>query len=450
MKPNVLFIMTDQQRYDTLGDSPAVDLPHMRRLKEESVSFSNFYVAATACVPSRASFLFGRNAWDLHIHGNARFMMDAAQCGPLDTSWMQVLRDQGYASVSVGKTHQIHAGSYHIPVPLADSFGNQDGWDHFHPEVSPQPEDTFYDIHVARRACDALERLQDKGPFAMFVGFHAPHEPYVLPEKYRDYVKPGDVELPRNRSLREYEEKSESYRRRIRHFQSMFGECIHEDEAIRRGIAGYYSSLKMVDDCVGMVLDQLRALGLEGETLVVFTSDHGELLGEHYLFNKNATAYEGEIHIPLMIRFPDRRDAGKVVPQLGCALDFFPTLMEALGIDPDLPLPGASLLPAVREGRDVREDLLVWHSESSLTLVWEQAKLTYCPEDGDGELYDLAADPQEMHNLWNEPGAEALRSKMVLRMLHRRLYSDKLSSRMTRRERRLHAEVYASKEPEVV
>lgn len=124
----------------------------------------------------------GRNAWDMHIYGNSRFIMDGSQTGPLERSWMQVLRDEGYASVSVGKTHMIHAGSYHIPVPLSKTFGKRDGWDHFHVEKSPEPESTYYDIHVASRACDALERLQGDGPFALFVGFHAPHEPYVLPE----------------------------------------------------------------------------------------------------------------------------------------------------------------------------------------------------------------------------------------------------------------------------
>ena len=131
MKPNILFIMTDQQRYDTV-DSPAVALPNMQRLKKESVHFSNFYASAMPCVPSRACFLTGRNAWDLKICGNDRFLTDdMIPNGSPVKSWMQILREQGYASVSVGKTHIIHGGSYHIPVPLDRSFGDEDGWDHF-------------------------------------------------------------------------------------------------------------------------------------------------------------------------------------------------------------------------------------------------------------------------------------------------------------------------------
>lgn len=395
-------------------------------------------------------FLMGRNAWDMHIYGNSRFIMDGSQTGPLERSWMQVLRDEGYASVSVGKTHMIHAGSYHIPVPLSKTFGKRDGWDHFHVEKSPEPESTYYDIHVASRACYALERLQGDGPFALFVGFHAPHEPYVLPEKYWNYCRPDDVVLPVNRSKDEFRTKSESYRRRINHFQSMFGDGIYNDEDIRTGIAGYYSALKMVDDCIGTIYEKMEELNLLENTIVVFTSDHGEMLGEHYLFNKNATSYEGEIHIPFMIRFPDGWNAGKEFSQRGCAIDFFPTLMDLLGLDPDLPLPGVSLLPCMKDGKEVRQDRLIWHARGSLTLLSPHAKLMYCPEDQDGELYDLVKDPQEMHNLWNQPEGKALQDEMIQRMLHQRLWNDMRASRFTAREQLLHREIKASMEPEVV
>lgn len=284
----------------------------------------------------------------------------------------------------------------------------------------------------------------------MFVGFHAPHEPYVLPEKYLDFYKPEQVVLPKNRSKDEYEQKSESYRKRIDHFRRMFGSCIDDDESIRRAIAGYYCALKMVDDCVGSILEQLQKLGLDKNTLVVFTSDHGEMLGEHYLFNKNATAYDGEIHIPFMIRFPDGKYAGNTVSNMGCSIDFLPTLMDILGLDCDFSSAGSSLLPAIENGQSVRDEVLIWHLQSSLTLLKDHYKLTFCPESQDGELYDLQADPDEMHNLWSDPLAADLKHEMIQNMLYRRLLEDKLASKVTRREWRLHDEVYASKEPEVV
>lgn len=449
MKPNVIFIMTDQQRFDTIGCDGQFYYPNMEKLRSQSIMFSNFFVSAMPCVPSRACFLFGRNAWDLHMHGNSRFIMEDSQTGPLESSWMQILRNDGYASVSIGKTHLIHQGSYPIQVPLGNSFSPQSGWDHFHVEPSEEPDESFFDIHVARRTCDALEVLKDDGPFAMFVGFHAPHEPYVLPEKYIDFCKPDDIVLP-NQINEDKSKWTKSHQRRIKHFENMFGSKIHNSEDIRKGIAGYYCSLKMIDDCIGRIMNKLDSLNLSEKTIVIFTSDHGEMLGEHSLFNKNATAYEAEIHVPFMIRLPGCEKAGMTVKNLGCAIDFFPTLMDILNIDPDLPLPGYSLLKCVENGISVRDNVLIWHSEDSLTLRCPDAKLVFNPADEDGELYNLADDPHEINNLWSNPEASLLKSEMITKMLKQRLLSDQRAGRLTKKERRLHAEVRSSKEPEVI
>lgn len=450
MQPNILFIMTDQQRWDTIGPQSRLKYPHMEKLRNQSVSFDNFYISAAACVPSRTAFLLGQNAWLARCNGNRRFVMDGQEDSYLNRSWMQVLRDVGYQSISVGKTHQVHAGSFHIPVPLRQSFCSRDGWDHFHVEASPETEATFYDIQVAERTCEALQNLNREMPFALFAGFHAPHEPYVLPEKYLDFCHAEEVEVPTNNADNEYAAKSASYRRRKDHFRKLFGPAIDDEETIKRGIAGYYCSLKMIDDCIGRIMECLQEQQYLDNTIVVFTSDHGELLGEHGLFNKNATAYEAEVRIPFMIRFPDGSHAGLSVGNLACALDFFPTLMDLLQIDPDLPLPGYSLRPCLEQGTKVRDNVLIWHMESTMTMLTQENKIMYCPQDKDGELYDLRSDPQEMINLWTDPAAEKLKNQLLVKMLHERIWNDKRSSAMTKREIRLHSEIKASREPEVV
>ena len=183
---NVVFVMSDQQRADSVGPNrhPCADFPVMEQLREESVSFESLYASAIPCVPSRQSILTGRQNWMSRVWGNMQFNMAD------DLTWMSVLRDRGYRCVSVGKTHMIHAGSFHIQIPVGRTFAGQGGWDHFHPEPSPEPEETYFDIHAARRACAALTRLKESGPFALFVGFHAPHEPYVMPQRYLDFVTP--------------------------------------------------------------------------------------------------------------------------------------------------------------------------------------------------------------------------------------------------------------------
>lgn len=449
-RPNILFIMSDQQRADTIGPNrhPCADYPNLEGLMRESVSFDRFYASSMPCAPSRASFLTGKNAWNFECCSNARFYTSDESLSPNNKSWMQALREAGYCCVSVGKTHMVHAGSFHIQVPLADSFGDEDGWDHFHPKETPASDAAYYDLHTTRRACDALKRLSGE-PFALFVGFHAPHEPYVLPKRYLSYCKPEDVPLPSARALSEYEEKSENYRERISHFRRMFGNCIDDDESIRKGIAAYFGAVKMVDDCVGVLLDQLRSLSLWDDTLIVYTSDHGEMLGDHYLFNKNATCYEQESRIPFMLKLPSGRYAGKRVCNLACAVDFYPTLMDWLGIDADVALPGYTLRPCIETGANARDCVLTWYGMASMAIRTQRHKLMYCPETEDGELYDLQADPCEMHNLYRDAKAQGLKASLFQRMLHERMLADKRCSRLTQREWRLHREIYASMEPEV-
>ena len=440
---NVLFIMTDQQRADSFGPGrhPCANYPVMEELSTEAVCFANAYTAASPCVPSRHTTLTGRNPWMLGCNGNMKFSMGE------ETTWMSLLRDRGYCCVSVGKTHLVHAGSYHIQVPVARSFGDQQGWDHFHPAPSPETEENYFDVHATRRACDALQRLRNAQPFALFVGFHAPHEPYVMPQRYLEHVSPAGVPLPRARRADEYQTKSAAYRARVDHFRRMFGNI--DDDAVRRGIAGHHCLLKMVDDCLGRILDTLRGLDLLGNTLLIFSSDHGDLLGEHNLFNKAATFYEGEVHIPLLIRFPDARGAGLRLPHLASNIDLVPTLLDILNLKADVSLPGHSLVPMIDQGHPVR-DAVTCATSGAMMLRTETAKFWYDHRHGDGEMYDLASDPDELNNLFPDPGHCELRRELVERMLHLRMEDDYRDALPTDRQRRIHREVESSYEPEVV
>jgi arylsulfatase len=414
----------------------------MEQLARESVTFGHMYAAASPCVPSRASFLTGRHPWQVGVSANAKFFM-----GDDRTTWMGVLREHGYACVSVGKTHMVHAGSFHVQVAVGQTFGDQADWDHFHPAASPAAEKDFFDVQAADRACAALERLGRVQPFALFLGFHAPHEPYAMPERYLDFVDPEKVPLPTARRDDEYATKSAFYRERVDHFRRLFGEI---DEAkTRRGIAGHHCLLKMVDDCLGRVLETLDRLGLRENTLVVYCSDHGDLLGEHGLFNKAATFYESEARVPFLVRFPDGRHAGARVDGLASTVDVMPTLLEVLGVEADLSLPGRSLLPAIERGEPLR-DAVTCATVRGMMLRTGRHKLWYDHRAGDGELYDLAADADELDNLYARPEHADLRRTMFERLLHERLDADWRDSLPTHSDRRRQLEVWSSYEPEVV
>ncbi len=349
--------------------------------------------------------------------------------------------------MSVGKTHEVHAGSFHLQTPVGKSFGDKPGWDHFTLAPADMLEDQFYDIFATTQACESLKRLAEReGPFAMFLGFHSPHEPYIMPERYLDFLKPQDVPLPAARCEGEYESKAEAYRRRVDLFKRKFGEV--DEEMFRKGIAGYFCLLKLVDDCLGRVLATMRELGLMENTLIVFTSDHGDVLGEHWIFNKAATFHEGEARIPFLVRFPDGAHASTRVGHLASSLDFVPTLLEILGVEADVSLPGMSLMPMIERDEKLR-DAVTCATREQMMIRTETHKLWLHAELGDGEMYDLTADPMELDNLYGRPEYAALQAELTDRMLRERMRDDMTDNTNTAGELRIRDEAKVTYEPEI-
>jgi arylsulfatase A-like enzyme len=218
---------------------------------------------------------------------------------------------------------------------------------------------------------------------------------------------------------------------------------------IRVGVAGYHCALKMVDDCIGMIVDKLTELRQMENTLIIYTSDHGEMLGEHGLFNKAATCYDAEVRIPFMIRFPDGYKAGESVKTLSSSLDFVPTLLDILGLASNVALPGHSLVPSIERGDPVRNYVTLTCAGGAMGIRTTEYKMWYSPQLKDGEMYRLKDDPQEMNNLFNNREEIELRSELFELMLHARIVDDIRDNKPTERETLLREEVRASYEPQV-
>lgn len=442
VQPNIVMIMTDQQRADMTGPGrhPCADFPALEQLRSESVCFEQFYTSAVPCVPSRHVFLTGRNEWTVGCDVNRKFSK------PDEVTWMSVLRDQGYKTVSVGKTHEVHAGSHHVQVPVGNSFNPgevEPGFNHYEVAESKEPEESYFDIQTANRACGLLGELAPRGPFALFVGFHAPHEPYVMPKKYLDAVKELDIPLPEVLPD-EYKTKCQSFRNRVDFLNERFGPI--DDEKTRTGLRGYIGMMKMIDECVGQVLNKIETLGLLDDTIIIFTSDHGDVLGEHGIFNKTATFYEGEVRIPFFIRVPGGKH--RSVTGFGSNIDFVPTLFDLLDINPDLSLPGYSLKPMFGGGTSPRDHLLS-SIGPAMMIRTEKHKLWLDSRHDDGELYDLEKDPKEQYNLFNDPAHSEIRGRLTERIALERIRSDLRNNKATEREWNLSLEVAVTGEPEV-
>lgn len=416
---NLLFILSDQHRGDGLGAAghPIVRTPRLDRLASEGVLFQHAYVASPLCVPSRASLLSGRYP---HQHGCTS---NQGRLRGEERTFAEALSEAGFQTLAIGKVHGVHDGFEHVRVPVGGSFEHElQGY--FDEEGQPLygkaevAGPKYYDARIAYRAVEELERLEQSGErFALLVGFHAPHPPFLVPEPYDAAYDPEAMALP---AFEEAELDHKPSWQRVAYEKER---ARLSDADLRAMIACYWARVAYLDRQVGRVLDALDDLDLAEETLVVYSSDHGENLGDHGLMGKFASFYESEVRVPLVMRLPGALPAGRVVQKPVEQIDVVPTLLELLGVAVPETSEGWNLLPLV-EGRPRAARPWVFASirpddESSAYMVrTENWKLCYYT-DQPGELYNLRRDPGERVNLWTDPEALEMRERLTRWLVER-------------------------------
>jgi len=319
-KPNVLLIMTDQQRSDTLGfgGQTPCKTPHLDRIAGEGVSFDNTITPCPLCLPSRASLFTG-------LYPNQNDMM-SNQLGYLKSCEMlDHFRAAGYQINYAGKWHMGDGNIGEFTDCYAgDSTkkysrwcldqGLIDGW-MFNdpgtrtwrkpsmsiPKVHCQdlPVDKTNEAYVTNFAHDMIRTRDEERPFFQVVSYNGPHPPFMIPEPYFSMYNPADVPIPKNFGPRENEHDvhNESY------YRDLFNDHGEEFDDWRASYAVYWGFVTMIDHFVGQLIDTLTDEGLIDDTIIVFTSDHGENLGAHGLWQK-MVPFEESIRVPLIIRVP--------------------------------------------------------------------------------------------------------------------------------------------------
>ncbi|HLH72177.1 MAG TPA: sulfatase-like hydrolase/transferase, partial [Chloroflexota bacterium] len=356
-KPNFLIIITDQHdplRSATYGH-PRIKTPSMDRLASEGITFRNAYCNTPLCAPGRFSFMTGRYVHHLGTWDNATPQPSDA------VTWAHRLRAIGYDAVLSGKMHFLGPDKLHgFRAQLAtDLHGNQRhpifAWDEGDgPTCPPRPWQHPTETGVGRTSSTdaddqaeaaALAYLQDPArrgqPWALCVGFIAPHDPWIVPEPYFSMYYP-DVEMPNLPAghLENLPPAAKVLRERHR-MEGPFTE-----EQIRRTRAAYFGMVTRVDEQIGRLLTCLDEQGLADDTVVIHTSDHGEMLGEHGLWRKS-NFYDQSARVPLQIRLPGREHAGRRVEENVSLVDVTATILDLAGLptdtDPDARLDGVSL-----------------------------------------------------------------------------------------------------------
>lgn len=291
------------------------------------------------------------------------------------------------------------------------------------------PEDLYHTRYIENIAVDYLSDPARKDtPFFAFVSFPDPHHPFNPPGKYWDMYDPDDFEIPDNFD-------SDSGSRLLHHIRNEQGTVrqlymganpVSRREA-QEAMALSAGMITMIDDAVGSVLQALRDNGLDDNTIVVFTSDHGEYLGDHGMIFKGPMHYQSTIRVPTIWNDP-RRDQAAQTQALCSTMDFAPTILAQAGVEPYHGIQGMDFSAALQGDTTDRSALLIedeFHKPLCFdtpprvrTLQTDRHRLTLYIGEEDGELYDLAADPSEMHNLYRDPAQAPLRAALTEQLLH--------------------------------
>ncbi|HYE66647.1 MAG TPA: sulfatase [Pyrinomonadaceae bacterium] len=429
-KPNIIFIITDDQRWDSLGSTghPFAKTPNLDRLVREGALFRHFFTTTPLCSPSRASFLTGQYAHAHRVINNDKLGMDVISHTLM--TFPRRLREAGYETAFIGKWH----------MGLDDS--RRPGFDHWisfkgqglylDPVVNINGEQRQLDGYMTdwlnRWAVEFVARARTK-PFLLYLSHKAVHAPY-LPAKRHESLYMKAKFVPPLSAAEDLSGKP-VLRREIEAVDWAQMEGVAPEPAqSRRGrgtdldsiVRDQLRCLAAVDEGVGMLLRELKRKGQMENTIIVFTSDNGYLLGEHGQFDTKRFAYEEVIRVPFIIRYPKLIRPETKIDALALSIDVAPTLLELAGAEPLEKVHGQSLVPLLRDGRAKwRESFLAEYFlekvvprapawQAVRTMRWKY--IHYTELEGLDELYNLQNDPHEMRNLIADPAAQPALSLM--------------------------------------
>lgn len=442
-RPNILWYCTDQQRFDTIGawGNPHVRTPTLDALVAEGVSLTQTYCQSPICTPSRSSFMTGMYPSRVHNtrNGNDTF----PSYPPVIT---KLIADSGYDCGLVGKFHLQSSGRRTEPR-IDDGFSYwqfshapRDDWSEGHhyaqwvsehggdldqlrsseDRVPPEYHQTTWGTECG---IDFINRNRNADqPWLLNINIYDPHPPFIPPKVYADQFDPEAMPGPH------FRESDLVHQAKLQSLDFQDELRTPQEHDAHRVQALYYAMIAQIDDQFARLLAELERTGQRENTVIVFTSDHGEALGDHGLMYKGCRFYEGLVRVPLILSWPREFKGGLISEGLVEMLDLSSTLMELAGLEcPDY-MQGKSLLPILRGDSDptvhreyVRSeyfDALDPHFTGGTGTFGTmfrtgQHKLCMYHDKGLGELYDLEADPWEFEDRWDDPEYQEIKHELI-------------------------------------
>ena len=440
---NVIIIKTDQQRGDTinyLGNKHMIT-PNLDDFASKSVVFSNAFCCGATCVVSRAAFMTGRLAVNTGVY---TFQNWADQ-----STWLEDFKANGYYAAAVGKNHHM---PYNAPMAyderlIVENFPLYEPWDDFSnyleennqprplelltkdgkwmdkcgADVYPLDEKYYVDNYVGENAVKWINKYDKKQPFFLHIGFQGPHDPFTVPKRFVDMYEDIDVPDPIDadggiNKPPQYDRFRRTVAEPVRGFDTppMYGANYIDLEGkslddIRRMRKFYYAKITAVDEQVGRIIKTLEDNGILDNTIVVFTSDHGESLADHNLVYKWLMT-EQATRVPMMVMLPKKLRRATIDDRLFTQIDVGPTLLDVCGIKPTVKLDGKSNKNRVLKGtEDNIPEAVYCFKQYMIMMRTETEKVINYAGQPYGEYYDLIKDPHETHNLYDREKDKAIR-----------------------------------------
>jgi arylsulfatase A-like enzyme len=464
--PNLLFIFTDEQRYDTMSayGNRRIEMPNLDRLASESVLFERAYVTQPVCTPSRSTIMTGLyphtsgciennvplpgdipclpemiapRAYATAYHGKWH-LGDEIFCQHGFQEWRSI--EDGYAPYySAGRDRDARS-TYHQWL-IEHGFEPQGGETFSRGEAARLPEEFGKPAYLAQEASRYIREHQ-RDPFVLYVNFLEPHMPFFGPRD--DQYDPAEVALPPNFEARPGQGQPLKTRLFERYYleRGHSGLPLRTEADWRRMIANYWGLNSLVDTHVGTILDTLADCGLDEDTIVVYTSDHGDMMGSHHLLAK-CVAFEEAVRVPLLVRLPGQRRAARVEAPVS-QVDLVPTLLDLMGQPVPEGLEGKSLRPQIEDGAEgapgdvfiewnghnngmgdvigrvsipapleemaTTDQIIAAITDPVRTVITTDGWKFNCSPRGEHELYNLADDPFETENLAGPAHASRMRA----------------------------------------
>lgn len=416
-KPNFVFFMTDDQRWDAMScaGNEILKTPNMDRIAQEGVRFENMFVTTSLCGPSRASFLTGKY---VHNHG---VRLNGGELSLDQKTFPEWLKEAGYETAFIGKWHNKDLGKgrgfdytfgfegqgrYHDPI-ISENFG------------LPEEYEGYVTDILTDHAIEFLEKEHDR-PFCLILWFKAPHRSWLPAKRFENVYE--NIKMPEPPTFNDtYEGRPDA----VKNADMKIGD-FEDVPDLDTFLKNYYRTLLGVDENVGRILDTLDKLAYTKNSVVIYSGDNGFFLGEHHFFDKRLM-YEPSIRVPLLVRYPRMVRPGTTNQEMVLNVDVAPTILDLSGIELPPEMDGKSLKPLL-EGKGVpwRSDFLYEYYEYPAvhmirknrgirTKRWKYIHYFEDPEEF--ELYDIQNDPNEVNNLYSNPAytdvVAQLKEKMI-------------------------------------